>query len=148
MSEQLQIAIVGGGIGGLTAALALRARGFNVTVFEQGSVLREIGAGVSIHPNAALLLQRVGLTDGIKKIGSAVTGLQLRTSLGELINTSARTPTGVQGYNVHRAEFLKFLFYEQPEGTLHFVQRLSSDKEANCHVRLTLSKHWTYYADI
>jgi 2-polyprenyl-6-methoxyphenol hydroxylase-like FAD-dependent oxidoreductase len=51
MSEQLQIAIVGGGIGGLTAALALRARGFNVTVFEQGSVLREIGAGVSIHPS-------------------------------------------------------------------------------------------------
>jgi salicylate hydroxylase len=101
MSEQLQIAIVGGGIGGLTAALALRARGFNVTVFEQGSVLREIGAGVSIHPNAALLLQRVGLTDGIKKIGSAVTGLQLRTSLGELINTSARTSTGVQGCGRH-----------------------------------------------
>jgi salicylate hydroxylase len=91
MSEQLQIAIVGGGIGGLTAALALRARGLNVTVFEQAGALREIGAGVSIHPNAALLLQRIGLTDGIKKIGSAITGLLLRTSLGELINTSART---------------------------------------------------------
>jgi salicylate hydroxylase len=36
VSEQLQIAIVGGGIGGLTAALALRARGLDVTVFEQG----------------------------------------------------------------------------------------------------------------
>jgi salicylate hydroxylase len=72
MSEQLQIAIVGGGIGGLTAALALRARGLNVTVFEQAGALREIGAGVSIQPNAALLLQRIGLTDGIKKrAGSA-----------------------------------------------------------------------------
>jgi salicylate hydroxylase len=62
MSEQLQIAIVGGGIGGLTAALALRARGSNVMVFEQAGALREIGAGVSIHPNAALLLQRIGLS--------------------------------------------------------------------------------------
>jgi salicylate hydroxylase len=109
MSEQLQIAIVGGGIGGLTAALALRARGLHVTVFEQSSRLREIGAGVSVHPNAALLLQRISLTDGIKKIGSAITGLLLRTSLGEPINTSARASTGVQGYNVHRAEFLAFL---------------------------------------
>src|SRR5476651_1030746 len=106
MSEELQIAIVGGGIGGLTTALALRARGLNVTVFEQASVLREIGAGVSIHPNAALLLQRLGFMDGIKKIGSAITGFLLRTSLGEVINTSARASTGVQGYNVHRAEFL------------------------------------------
>jgi ribulose 1,5-bisphosphate synthetase/thiazole synthase len=50
MSEQLQIAIVGGGIGGLTAALALRARGLNVTVFEQAGEQREIGAGISILP--------------------------------------------------------------------------------------------------
>ena len=148
MSEQLQIAIVGGGIGGLTAALALRARGFNVTVFEQRSVLREIGAGVTIHPNAAVLLQRVGLTDGIKKIGSAVTGLQFRTSLGELINTSARASTGVQGYNVHRAEFLKLLVDEQPEGTLHLDHRLSAAKETNGHVQLTFSGGETVDADI
>ena len=148
MSEQLQIAIVGGGIGGLTAALALRARGLNVTVFEQAGALREIGAGVSIQPNAALLLQRIGLTDGIRKIGSAITGLLLRTSLGELINTSARTSTGVQGYNVHRAEFLKLLIDAQPEGTLHFDHRLSAAKETNGHVQLTFSNGETVDADI
>lgn len=148
MSEQLQIAIVGGGIGGLTAALALRARGLNVTVFEQAGALREIGAGVSIQPNAALLLQRIGLTDGIKKIGSAITGLLLRTSLGELINTSARTSTGVQGYNVHRAEFLKLLIDAQPEGTLHFDHRLAAAKETNGHVQLTFSNGETVDADI
>ena len=51
MSEQLQIAIVGGGIGGLTAALALRARGLNVTVFEQAGEQREIG-GQRAYPRA------------------------------------------------------------------------------------------------
>src|SRR3974390_3526924 len=53
VSEQLQIAIVGGGIGGLTTALALRARGLTATVFEQAGELREIGAGVSLFPNPA-----------------------------------------------------------------------------------------------
>ena len=148
MSEQLQIAIIGGGIGGLTTALALRARGLNVTVFEQAGALREIGAGVSIHPNAALLLQRIGLIDGIKKIGSAIAGLLLRTSLGELINTSALTSTGVQGYNVHRAEFLKLLIDAQPEGTLHFNHRLSAAKETNSHVQLTFSNSEAVDTDI
>ena len=90
MSERLQVAIVGGGIGGLTAALALRARGLNATVFEQAGELREIGAGVSIFPNATLLLQRIGLVDGIRKIGSPIAGLLLRTSAGEPIDISAR----------------------------------------------------------
>jgi choline dehydrogenase-like flavoprotein len=99
MSEQLQIAIVGGGIGGLTAALALRARGLNVTVFEQAGEQREIGAGISIFPNAALLLQRIGLTDRIKTTGAPNTSLVLRTSLGQLIDSVARPSSGVQGYN-------------------------------------------------
>jgi len=50
MPHSLRIAIIGGGIGGLTAALALRARGLDVSVFEQAEVLREIGIGVSVHP--------------------------------------------------------------------------------------------------
>ena len=87
MSGSLRIAIVGGGIGGLTAALAFQARGLAVTVFEQAGVLREIGAGVSIHPNAARLLKRVGFEDQLRKIGSPITGITLRSSQGEAIST-------------------------------------------------------------
>ena len=93
MPGSLRIAIVGGGIGGLTAALALRARGLDVTVFEQAEVLREIGAGVSIHPNAARLLKRIGLDDQLRKIGSPISGITLRTSQGEAITTSAGPAT-------------------------------------------------------
>ena len=134
MSEQLQIAIVGGAIGGLSAALALRARGLSVTVFEQAGALREIGAGISIQPNAALLVQRIGLTDGIKKIGSPIADLVLRTSLGEFIVT--RPSLGVQGYNVHRVEFLKLLADAQPKGTLHLDHRLSAAKETSSAIDL------------
>src|ERR1700751_5428600 len=108
MPGSLRIAIIDGGIGGLTAALALRARGLHVTVFEQAEVVREIGAGVSLHPNAARLLKRIGLDDQLRKIGSPIGGITLRTSQGEAITPSAGpappafSQEGGQGYNVLR----------------------------------------------
>jgi salicylate hydroxylase len=148
VSEQLQIAIVGGGIGGLTAALALRGRGLDVTVFEQAGDLREIGAGMSIHSNAALLLQRIGLTDRIKTIGAPIAGLLLRTSQGERIDTSSSPSSGVQSYNVHRAEFLKLLADALPVGTLHLGHRLSRAGETNGRVQLTFAHRATVEADL
>ena len=47
-NNEEKIVIVGGGIGGLTTALALRRKGFDVAVFEQADELREIGAGLSV----------------------------------------------------------------------------------------------------
>ena len=88
MSEKLQIAIVGGGIGGLTAALAQRARGLSVTVFEQADELREIGAGISIFANAMLLLHRSALRIDRENRLCRSTGLVIRTSAGEPIDSS------------------------------------------------------------
>src|SRR5580658_3225157 len=124
MPGSLRVAIVGGGIGGLTAALALRARGLDAAVFEQAEVVREIGAGVSIHPNAARLLRRVGLQDQLEKIGAPISGIVLRTSQGEPIATSAGPASpefsaGDQGYNVHRADFLNLLFDALPKGAVN-----------------------------
>src|SRR5271156_3594885 len=123
MPGSVRVAIVGGGIGGLTAALALRARGLDVTVFEQAEVLREIGAGVSIHPNAARLLKRMGLDDQLRKIGSPLGGITLRTSQGDAIITPEGPATPAfsrdsQGYNVHRADLLNLLFAALPEGVV------------------------------
>jgi salicylate hydroxylase len=148
VSEQLQVAIVGGGIGGLTAALALRARGLKVAIFEQAVELSEIGAGISIHTNAALLLQRIGLTDSIKKIGVPIAGLLLRTSAGEAIDFSAGASSGVQTYNVHRAEFRKLLADAQPEGALHLGHRLSRASETDGRVQLTFANGATVETDL
>jgi salicylate hydroxylase len=148
VSEQLQVAIVGGGIGGLTAALALRARGFKVAIFEQAVELGEIGAGISIHANAALLLQRIGLTDSIQKIGVPIAGLLLRTSAGEPIDFSASPSSGIQTYNVHRAEFRRLLSDAQPEGALHFGHRLSRASETDGRVQLTFADGATVDTDL
>ncbi|MEL7131069.1 MAG: FAD-dependent monooxygenase [Pseudomonadota bacterium] len=53
--------IVGGGIGGLTAAIALRMRGWDVSVFEQAPALTEIGAGLQISPNGWRVLEALGV---------------------------------------------------------------------------------------
>ena len=154
MSRSLRIAIVGGGIGGLTAALALRTRGLDVAVFEQAEVLREIGAGVSIHPNAARLLKRVGLDDQLRKIGSPIGGITLRTSQGEAITTPAGPATpafsrdGGQGYNVHRADFLNLLFAALPKGTVALGHRCIQLKEDSDRVHLSFANGASAEADV
>ncbi len=60
-----RISIVGGGIGGLTAALALQHFGYRVAIFEQARELREIGAGVVISPNAMHALNFLGVGERV-----------------------------------------------------------------------------------
>jgi len=52
-AEPLRIAVIGAGIGGLSAALSLRRAGFAVDVYEQAARLTEIGGGINMGPNAA-----------------------------------------------------------------------------------------------
>ena len=57
-----KIIVAGGGIGGLTAALSLIERGFEVEIYEQAPVLREVGAGVQISANGMLVFRELGLS--------------------------------------------------------------------------------------
>ncbi|HML12158.1 MAG TPA: NAD(P)-binding protein, partial [Xanthobacteraceae bacterium] len=68
----MNITIVGGGIGGLFAANALRAHGFNVAVYEQAPAIGEVGAGVFLTPNSMRQLNRVGLGPAVERRGARV----------------------------------------------------------------------------
>ena len=72
------IAIVGGGIGGLAAALALVRRGIDVTVYEQAAELRELGAGVQISANGTRVLHALGLKAALEKVQVLPTGKAIR----------------------------------------------------------------------
>src|SRR3954466_7814081 len=67
--KSTSIAIIGGGIRGLAAALSLLKAGFDVQVYEQASTLREVGAGIVISPNATRVLHGLGLADALSKLG-------------------------------------------------------------------------------
>ena len=66
MAQDLPVLVVGGGIGGLAAALALARKGLQVRVFEQGSEFKEIGAGIQLGPNVYRMFEVLGLTEAIE----------------------------------------------------------------------------------
>ena len=66
--------VIGGGIGGLTAALSLLDRGIGVEVYEQAPALTEIGAGLQIGANASRVLARLGLGEQLDQLGRPDSG--------------------------------------------------------------------------
>lgn len=92
MSDQrARIAIIGGGMGGLTAAIALtRLAGVEVTVFEQASALGEVGAGVTVAPNAQRVLDRLGVLEKIRNVGAVPDGHGVyQDAMGNLVTDAA-----------------------------------------------------------
>jgi salicylate hydroxylase len=84
--------IVGGGIGGLGAALGLAQKGFAVHVLEQASEFKEIGAGIQLGPNVFTPFKKLGLRERILEDVAIPTGLEMRDALtGDLIT---RMPLG------------------------------------------------------
>jgi salicylate hydroxylase len=67
-SQSYSVTIAGGGLGGLTAALALRQRGLRTTVLEQAPELGEVGAGIQTAPNASRILLGLGLRNRLEQI--------------------------------------------------------------------------------
>lgn len=74
----MKVLIAGGGIGGLTAALALAQRGFDVQVLEQAPAIREVGAGVQLSPNAMRVLYRLGLEEALREVVCVAAGKRVR----------------------------------------------------------------------
>jgi salicylate hydroxylase len=77
-TSNLKVLIAGGGIGGLAAAIALLQRGFDVEIHEQGSELREVGAGIQISPNGNRALNTLGVFDPLRKLSVDASGKEIR----------------------------------------------------------------------
>lgn len=78
MDNRISIGIVGGGIGGLTTALALLRRGFDVSVFEQAPQLQEVGAGLQISPNGVRVLCSLGMEKELLEASFEPQGKEIR----------------------------------------------------------------------
>jgi salicylate hydroxylase len=103
------VIVVGAGIGGLAAALGLLRAGQRVRLVEQVAELGEVGAGLSITPNAGKALVALGLGETLRRIGSRPPDGAIRHyATGEVLVTLAQDQSGERYglplYHVHRAD--------------------------------------------
>lgn len=78
MARRPHVLVAGGGIGGLTAALALLQRGFDVDVYEQAAELREVGAGLQISANGSRVLHELGVGAALRALACEAAGKEVR----------------------------------------------------------------------
>jgi salicylate hydroxylase len=140
----MQVTVVGAGIGGLTAALSLHARGIDVTVVEQARALQPIGAGLQLAPNACRVLDHLGLLDPVLAAAVAPEAILVRShKRGRVLHTTALGPAvtdrfGFPYLHIHRADLLGTLAAALPSGILRLDSRVSQIEDHGDGARVIL----------
>jgi salicylate hydroxylase len=123
--SNLRILIIGEGIGGGAAALAMIRAGHKVDVFEQVKAKAEVGAGIQISPNASRLLHRYGLASQLEAVAIKPQAVEARrwddgTILSsDVLGEAVTTAFGAPHYHVHRADLLKVITDAIPSECIH-----------------------------
>jgi salicylate hydroxylase len=111
----MKIIIAGAGIGGLSAAIALAKAGFEVEVIERAGVLREVGAGLQLSPNAVKALDALGCAEAAEAVSSEPEALELRIGKTGMrlfsipAGKTARKRYGAPYLHIHRADLIEIL---------------------------------------
>ncbi|MFE2042819.1 FAD-dependent monooxygenase [Streptomyces sp. NPDC059477] len=142
----VHIGIVGGGIGGLAAALALRARGHRATVFEQAPAFGRVGADINLTPNAVRALDELGVGDALRETAARPSHRISRTwdtgretSRLEMSDTAERK-YGAPQLTIHRADLLSALEAALDPEMIRLGHRLTTlEQEEGQGVRLSFA---------
>ncbi|KAJ1020678.1 hypothetical protein NDA16_004071 [Ustilago loliicola] len=133
--KDFKVAIVGGGIGGLTLAIGLHDRGVPVHIFESAAKFAEIGAGIAIGPNAQNALQRLGLYESFLEFADFPSrNLFFQWRLAETEQQTLLSETLCKKYgmaSIHRAELLDTFVKRIPQEICSFGKRLKSIQQPN-----------------
>lgn len=122
----MKVALIGGGIGGLAAALVLSRAGQQLELFEKASAFSDIGAGIQLGPNVTRILHAWGLTDALREYAFAPDCLQVRSAMsGQIVGELALGRTiaaryGAPYVTLHRADLHRLLLQavQQTQATL------------------------------
>src|SRR6516162_7753329 len=129
-ARSLNVAVIGGGIGGLTAAVALRRAGCAVDVYEQAPQLTEVGGGINMAPNATRVLRRLGLAEGLDREGVRPRSThQRRWQDGRTLQRAPLNPLceelyGAPHMTIHRVDLLSVIATAFPAERVHLGHRL------------------------
>ncbi|WP_300681573.1 FAD-dependent monooxygenase [Nocardioides sp.] len=147
----LNIAIVGAGYAGAAAAKALSNLGANVTVYEQASQVREVGAGIGLRPSSMNQFNQWGIGDAIKAVTSPSNAFEILTAECHRIAVEEWPEKEAYGETtnfIHRGDFIEALLSVLPEGMVKLGHKLESLVEGDDGVTLTFTNGETATADL
>jgi 6-hydroxynicotinate 3-monooxygenase len=154
MDPRTRIAVIGAGLGGLTAAGFLQRAGFPVTVYEQASAFSRVGAGIILSANVVKVLRRLGIEDDLVASGIKPDCYLSRAwDSGEIMyeiafDGASERHFGAPYLNIHRGDLHRILSKAVAPGTVMFDHRLMALEEKPGAVRLVFANGATTEADI
>jgi 2-polyprenyl-6-methoxyphenol hydroxylase-like FAD-dependent oxidoreductase len=147
-----RVLIAGAGIGGLTAAIALRARGVNVEVFEAAPQLPASGTGLGLASNATKVLRALGIDLGLEDCGCALERLELRTARGKMIRAlpiqSITAELGAPVIGIHRGDLMRVLLDAAEDTPIRFRAQIVDFETDDQGVRAMCADGCTVPADV
>jgi salicylate hydroxylase len=149
-----KIAVIGGGLGGLAAALSLYRAGFEVDLYEQAPELNEVGGGINMGPNAARILYRLGLGEGLDRDGVKPQGMhQRRWDDGRTLQKGPLNPLCIELYDaphmtLHRADLQRIIASGLPRERVHLGHRLTALADRGDRVKAEFANGHGTTADI
>lgn len=154
--DNLKVLVAGGGIGGLTAALCLARRGFEVAVFEQAREFGESGAGIQLSPNCASVLHHLGLEPALRESAFLPVATQFRHwRSGKVISESPLGDVvrrfGAPYYHIHRGDLLTLLLHaarREPGITLKTSAKVERFSQTENGVRLKVVSQQVEHGDV
>lgn len=146
------VSIIGGGIGGLCAALALQQRNIDAVAYERAVEPRDVGAGLIVWPNAMKVLRALGVGEAVVSAGARLTRSQIRAADGKaLYETSLdelETSCGAPVIAIHRAALHRILADALKPGALRFAMSCTGFAQDAHSVAIQFEGSRTVRADL
>lgn len=134
----MKIVIIGAGIAGLTAGIALKKFGYDVIIYEQVKEIRPVGAAISLWPNGVKCLNYLGLKDKVAALGGQMDHLSYVDGIhGDVMTAFSLMPliqdSGQRPYPVSRAELQRMLMDEFGHENIHLGTKvIALEEHENC----------------
>jgi 2-polyprenyl-6-methoxyphenol hydroxylase-like FAD-dependent oxidoreductase len=143
--------VIGAGIGGLTAAAAMRRAGIEVEIYERARELREAGAALGIMSNAVAALRSIGIHGALEANGEAIDDFQIFDTKGELIAVTPlkqlHAELGFPSISIHRAALQRILIDAVGDSPIHLGAACEHIELLSPGVRVYFSDGHTAEAD-
>ncbi len=136
----MKIIIIGAGIGGLTTAIALKQRGFEVEIFEAAPAFKKAGSGINLALNAMQVYKKLGLYDQILEAGSYTNAMIITDEKLQPLSVIDMKPFegkfGVKSVAIHRATLHQILLDQLADVPLHLNKKVKDVKQSEAGIEV------------